>query len=252
MHKTNSNTEPALLIGIRPLLEAVEAGRDIDKIYLQKNLKGQLFQELWSVIKEHRLPYTVVPKSRLDKFTRQNHQGVLSQLSAVPFQDWRNVLQHVYEQGRDPLFMVLDRVSDVRNFGAIARSLEAAGADALIIGDRNSAAVNADAMKTSAGALQHLPLCREHNLNDTLREMRESGLRVIGVTEKAERTAFENDLAGPLALVMGAEDKGIAPERLKLCDELAKLPLSGKVKSLNVAVAAGAIIFETIRQRNSY
>jgi 23S rRNA (guanosine2251-2'-O)-methyltransferase len=250
MHKTNnSNTEIGILIGIRPLIEAIEAHRDIDKIYLQQNLKSQLFKELWGYIKDYNLPYTVVPKSRLDKFTRANHQGVITHLSAVAFQKVDEVVQGAYEKGEDPFLVVLDRVSDVRNFGAIARTAEAAGAHGIIIGQKNSAAVNEDAMKTSAGALHHIALCRENNLNETLAWLANSGVKIIGCTEKAEKVAFEADLSGPLAIVMGSEDKGIAPERQKLCNQLVKLPMRGKVGSLNVSVAAGVIMYEALRQR---
>lgn len=250
MNKTNSNTEAEILFGTRPLLEAIEAGKEIDKIYLQKNLQGQIFRELWESIKEHKLPHTVVPKSRLDKFTRANHQGVVATLSAVQSQPLMDIVQSVFESGEDPLIMILDRVSDVRNFGAIARSAEAAGAHAIVITARHSAAVNQDAMKTSAGALQHLPLCREQNLNETLEILAQSGLRIIGCSEKTEKLVYDCDLRGPLALVMGSEDKGLAPERRKLCHEVVKLPMLGKVGSLNVSVAAGAILYEAIRQRH--
>lgn len=249
MNKTNSNSETKTLIGIRPLLEAIEAGKEIDKIYLQKNLQGQLFKVLWHTLKENNLPYVVVPKSRLDKITRQNHQGVVAQLSAVSSVDLREVIQATFESGQDPLIVILDRVSDVRNFGAIARTAEAAGAHAIVIGTKNAAAVNEDALKTSAGALYHLPLCKEANLNQTLEDLKLSGLRVVGCSEKTEKSIFETDLSGPLAIVMGSEDKGIAPERIKRCDAIAKIPMLGKVGSLNVSVAAGTIIYEAVRQR---
>lgn len=248
MHKPNTETD--LLIGIRPLIEAIEAGRTIDKIYLQKNLKGQLFTELWGHLKAHHLPYVVVPKARLDKFTKKNHQGVVTQLSAVPFQNLPEIVQAAYEKGEDPFLLVLDRVSDVRNFGAMARTAEAAGMHAIIIGQKNSAAVNADAMKTSAGALQHLPVCRESNLNDTLDQLRLQGIKTVGCTEKASLLSHQCALSGPLAIIMGAEDKGLARERQDRCDHLIKLPMLGKVGSLNVSVAAGAVIYEALRQKS--
>lgn len=251
MQQTKPNSSGGLMVGTRPLIEAIEAGRHIDKIYLQKNLQGQVFSELWHLIKEHKLPYTVVPKSRLDKFTRQNHQGVVTLISEVPFQDLKEIVFAAYEKGQDPFIIILDRISDVRNFGAIARTAEGAGAQAVVITQKNSAAVNYDAMKTSAGALQHIALCRENNLNDTLQWLKDSGIRVVGCTEKTEKLAFDVDLSGPLAIVMGSEDKGIAPERLALCDEKVKLPMAGKVGSLNVSVAAGAILYEAVRQKLS-
>lgn len=246
---TNSNTEAELLCGIRPLLEAIEAGKEIDKIYIQKNLQGSLFKELWGSIKEHKLPYTVVPKSRLDKFTRKNHQGVVATLSVVQSVDLKEIVQRTFEQGEDPLIVILDRVSDVRNLGAIARTADATGAHALVTTMRNSAALNLDAMKASAGALNHLPICKESNLNDTISWLQMSGIKVIACSEKTEALSFNTELTGPIALIMGSEDKGVAPERLKAADAVVKLPMLGKVGSLNVSVAAGAMLYEIVRQR---
>ncbi len=250
MHKTNSNNEAEILCGIRPLLEAIEAGTEIDKIYLQQNLQGQLFKELWDILKTSKLPYAVVPKSRLDKFTRKNHQGVVAHISAVTSVDLKEVVQSTFEKGEDPLIVILDRVSDVRNFGAIARTADAVGAHAIVATTKNSASVNLDAMKASAGALNHLPLCKESNLNETVTWLQMSGIRVVACSEKTQTTSFESDLTGPLAIIMGSEDKGIAPERLKAADLVVKLPMLGKVGSLNVSVAAGAVLYEIVRQRS--
>lgn len=247
---TNSNTETDLLCGIRPLLEAIEAGKEIDKIYIQKNLQGALFKELWGTIKEEKLPYTVVPKARLDKFTRKNHQGVIATLSVVQSVDLKEIVQATFEKGEDPLIVILDRVSDVRNLGAIARTADATGAHALVTTMRNSAALNLDAMKASAGALHHLPVCKESNLNETVTWLQMSGIRVVSCSEKTDQVCHDTDLKGPLALIMGSEDKGVAPERLKASDEVVKLPMLGQVGSLNVSVAAGAVLYEIIRQRN--
>ncbi len=250
MHKTNSNNEAEILCGIRPLLEAIEAGTEIDKIYLQKNLQGQLFKELWEVLKSTKLPYAVVPKSRLDKFTRKNHQGVVAHISAVTSVDLKEVVQATFEKGEDPLIVILDRVSDVRNFGAIARTADAVGAHAIVATTKNSASVNLDAMKASAGALNHLPLCKESNLNETVTWLQMSGIRVVSCSEKTQTNSFDSDLSGPLAIIMGSEDKGVAPERLKASDLVVKLPMLGQVGSLNVSVAAGAVLYEVVRQRS--
>lgn len=249
MHKTNSNNEAEILCGIRPLLEAIEAGTEIDKIYLQQNLQGQLFKELWDTLKTSKLPYAVVPKSRLDKFTRKNHQGVVAHISAVTSVDLKEVVQSTFEKGEDPLIVILDRVSDVRNFGAIARTADAVGAHAIVATTKNSASVNLDAMKASAGALNHLPLCKESNLNETVTWLQMSGIRVVSCSEKTQTNSFDSDLTGPLAIIMGSEDKGVAPERLKASDLVVKLPMLGKVGSLNVSVAAGAVLYEVVRQR---
>ena len=250
MHKTNSTNEAEILCGIRPLLEAIEAGTEIDKIYLQQNLQGQLFKELWDILKTSKLPYAVVPKSRLDKFTRKNHQGVVAHISAVTSVDLKEVVQSTFEKGEDPLIVILDRVSDVRNFGAIARTADAVGAHAIVATTKNSASVNLDAMKASAGALNHLPLCKESNLNETVTWLQMSGIRVVACSEKTQTNSFDSDLSGPLAIIMGSEDKGIAPERLKAADLVVKLPMLGKVGSLNVSVAAGAVLYEVVRQRS--
>jgi len=250
MHKTNSNNEAEILCGIRPLLEAIEAGTEIDKIYIQQNLQGQLFKELWDILKTSKLPYAVVPKSRLDKFTRKNHQGVVAHISAVTSVDLKEVVQSTFEKGEDPLIVILDRVSDVRNFGAIARTADAVGAHAIVATTKNSALVNLDAMKASAGALNHLPLCKESNLNETVTWLQMSGIRVVACSEKTQTNSFDSDLTGPLAIIMGSEDKGVAPERLKAADLVVKLPMLGKVGSLNVSVAAGAVLYEVVRQRS--
>jgi len=252
MNKTNSSTTPGTLFGIRSLIEAIEAGREIDKIYLQKNLQGALFKELWHYIKEYKLPYAIVPASRIQQHAQrhQNHQGVVAFVSAVPTVSLEEVVQQTFEKGEDPLIVLLDRVSDVRNFGAIARTAEAAGAHALVITTKNSAAVNEDALKTSAGALQHLALCKSSNLNETITWLKMSGLKVYGASEKAGQLHYHQIYEGPVALILGSEDKGIAPERLKLCDALIKLPMLGKVGSLNVSVAAGALLYEIVRQRS--
>jgi len=250
MHKTNSNNEAEILCGIRPLLEAIEAGTEIDKIYIQQNLQGQLFKELWDILKTSKLPYAVVPKSRLDKFTRKNHQGVVAHISAVTSVDLKEVVQSTFEKGEDPLIVILDRVSDVRNFGAIARTADAVGAHAIVATTKNSASVNLDAMKASAGALNHLPLCKESNLNETVTWLQMSGIRVVACSEKTQTNSFDSDLTGPLAIIMGSEDKGVAPERLKAADLVVKLPMLGKVGSLNVSVAAGAVLYEVVRQRS--
>lgn len=251
MTTTNSNTEHELLCGIRPLLEAIEAGKELDKIYIQKNLQGALFKELWGVIKEHKIPYTVVPKTRLDKFTRKNHQGVVATLSVVQSVDLREIVQATFERGEEPLIVILDRVSDVRNLGAIARTADAVGAHALVTTMRNSAAFNMDAMKASAGALAHIPVCKESNLNETVTYLQMSGIRVVSCSEKTDTLHYDTDLTGPLAIIMGSEDKGVAPERLKASDAVVKLPMLGKVGSLNVSVAAGAVLYDVIRQRSN-
>jgi 23S rRNA (guanosine2251-2'-O)-methyltransferase len=183
------------------------------------------------------------------QFTRFNHQGVVAYISPVSFMPLEEVLQRVYESGKDPLFMVLDRVTDVRNFGAICRTAECAGVDAIIVPARGSARIGADALKTSAGALMNIPVCRSMNLKDTLQMLKDSGIRIAGASEKADKMMYDTDLSGPICLIMGSEETGISPEYLKKCDALIRIPMFGSTGSLNVSVAAGVITYEIIRQR---
>lgn len=249
MSKSRGATETGLLIGTRPVIEALEAGKELDKVMIQKGLKSQTFQELWPLIKEYDVPYQHVPIEKLNRITRKNHQGVVAFTSAVTFQNLPEIVTRCYENGEDPLILMLDRITDVRNFGAISRSAECMGVHAIVIPTRNSAPVNFDALKTSAGALNHIPVVREKNLKETISFLRDSGIRIVGCTEKAEKHSYEADLKGPLCIIMGSEEDGISPEYLKLCDFSVKLPMTGKIASLNVSVATGALLYEVIRQR---
>jgi 23S rRNA (guanosine2251-2'-O)-methyltransferase len=216
---------------------------------LQNGTSGPLISEIRKHLAELDVPIIPVPKEKLMQFTRFNHQGVVAYISPVSFMPLEEVLQQVYESGRDPLFMVLDRVTDVRNFGAICRTAECAGVDAIIVPARGSARIGADALKTSAGALMNIPVCRSMNLKDTLQMLKDSGIRIAGASEKSEKMMYDTDLAGPLCLIMGSEETGISPEYLKKCDELIRIPMFGSTGSLNVSVAAGVITYEIIRQR---
>lgn len=238
-----------MLFGVHPLLEAIRAGKEIDRVLLQNGTSGPLISEIRKHLAELDVPIIPVPKEKLMQFTRFNHQGVVAYISPVSFMPLEEVLQQVYESGRDPLFMVLDRVTDVRNFGAICRTAECAGVDAIIVPARGSARIGADALKTSAGALMNIPVCRSMNLKDTLQMLKDSGIRIAGASEKSEKMMYDTDLAGPLCLIMGSEETGISPEYLKKCDELIRIPMFGSTGSLNVSVAAGVITYEIIRQR---
>lgn len=232
-------------------MEALEAGKQLDKIMIQKGLKSQTFQELWPLIKEHDVPFQYVPPEKLNRITRKNHQGVVAFAAAVSFQNLPEIITRCYERGEDPLILMLDRVTDVRNFGAISRTAECLGVHAIVVPTRNSAPVNFDALKTSAGALNHIPVAREKNLKETIDYLKQSGIRVAGCSEKAEVNSYEADLKGPLCIIMGSEENGISPEYLKLCDLKVKLPMMGKISSLNVSVATGAVLYEVARQRLS-
>jgi len=231
-------------------MEALEANQPFEKIYLRKGMQGEAFRELFSLLRARQVPYQFVPQEKLNRISSGNHQGVIALLSLLEYQRVENILPTLYEQGEVPFFVVLDRVTDVRNLGAIARTAEAAGCHALILPARNSALVNADAVKTSSGALMHLPVCREESLLQTIRYLKESGVSILAATEKGPVFFDQPEMTGPVALVLGSEEKGITKEILRLADHHISIPMYGKVDSLNVSVAAGILIYEVVRQRN--
>ncbi len=238
-----------MIFGIRAVIEAVEAGKNIDKVIVKRELSGDLFRELQNVLKANNIPMQRVPVERIDRYTRKNHQGVIAFLSAITYEHIEDIVPFLYEQGKDPFILVLDGLTDVRNFGAIARTCEVAGVDAIVIPARGSVTVNADAVKTSAGALLKIPVCKEVNLTQAIKFLQNSGLRIVAATERASLLHSETSLTGPLAIVMGSEESGIASENLRLADHLVKIPQFGTIGSLNVSVAAGILIYESIRQK---
>ena len=237
------------IFGIRAVLEAVEAGKEIDKILIKKDLQGELAQELFAAVKG--LPVSVqrVPIEKLNRLTRKNHQGVIAFISPVAYQRITDIVPLLYEEGKMPFIVLLDGLTDVRNFGAIARTCECAGVDAIVIPERGSVSVTADAVKTSAGALLHIPVCRERSIADALRYLQNSGVRIVAASEKAEVAYTAVDYTVPTAIVMGAEDVGISAQTMRLCEEQVSLPQMGRIGSLNVSVAAGIMIYEVVRQR---
>jgi 23S rRNA (guanosine2251-2'-O)-methyltransferase len=244
------NTEEKnYIFGIRAIIEAVNAGKTIDKLFIQKGLHNDLFTELWKLVRLNRINYKHVPLEKINRLTRKNHQGVFAFISPIDFHNIEDVVPSLYEQGKNPLILVLDRITDVRNFGAIARTAECAGVDAIIIPEQNAAAINADAIKTSAGALHKITVCRTWNLKLALQFMKESGIQLVGCTEKTQDLMYKPDYTPPTAIILGSEEDGVSPEFLKICDARAKIPLAGKIASLNVSVATGIILYEVIRQR---
>ncbi|MFA7493126.1 MAG: 23S rRNA (guanosine(2251)-2'-O)-methyltransferase RlmB [Proteiniphilum sp.] len=241
--------EKEMIFGIRAVIEAVEAGKDIDKVLVKRELSGDLFLEMQELLRRYEIPMQKVPLERIDRITRKNHQGVIAFTSAITYQKLENIVPLLYEEGKIPFILLLDGVTDVRNFGAIARTCEVAGVDAIVIPERGSVSVNADAIKTSAGALHSIPVCREKNLKEAILFLKNSGIKVVAATEKAASFYTETDLSLPVAIVMGSEDMGVAPEHLRICDELVRIPQSGTIQSLNVSVAAGVLIYEVVRQR---
>jgi 23S rRNA (guanosine2251-2'-O)-methyltransferase len=248
MHNTE---EKNYIFGIRAIIEAVEAGKTIDKLFIQKGLHNDLFAELWKLVREKRINYKHVPLEKINRLTRKNHQGVFAFISPIDFHNIEDVIPKLYEEGKNPLVLVLDRITDVRNFGAIARTAECAGIDTILIPEQNAAAINADAIKTSAGALHKVTVCRTWNLKLALQFMKESGIQLIGCTEKTQDDMYKPDYTTPTAIIIGSEEDGVSPEFLKMCDARAKIPMNGKIASLNVSVATGVILYEAIRQRDN-
>ena len=238
-----------VVFGIRAVIEAIESGKQVDKVLMKKDLGGELARELLSVTREYNVPVQRVPVERINKVTRKNHQGVIAFMAAVDYYHVDDIVPALYDEGINPLVVVLDGVTDVRNFGAIARTCECAGVNCIVIPERNSVSVNADAVKTSAGALNYLPVCRERNLVKAVQYLRDSGFKVMGASEKTDLNYTKADFTGPVAIVLGAEDTGISTDVLKLCDTLVAIPEFGQTNSLNVSVAGGIMIYEVVRQR---
>ena len=238
-----------MIFGIRAVIEAIEAGKDIDKVIVKRDLQGELFRELQDVIRIYDIPMQRVPIERINRITRKNHQGVIAFTAAVTYQKIEDIIPMLYEEGKTPFIVVLDGITDVRNFGAIARTCEVAGVDAIVIPARGSVSVNADAIKTSAGALHSIPVCRENSLKDAISFLKNSGVKIVAASEKAAINYTESGLNVPVAIVMGAEDEGVSNDIIRICDDLVKIPQFGTIQSLNVSVACGVMIYEVIRQR---
>lgn len=243
-------SETNLIYGLRPLLEAINSGKTIDKVLFQKGLQGELFKEVFFEVRRHKIPFQYVPQEKINRFTRRTHQGVIAFLSAIEYCNIYDILPAVFEAGRVPLLLMLDKITDVRNLGAIARSAECAGTDSIILPLNGGAQINEDAVKCSAGALHKIPVCRHSNLGEIIRYLQESGVAVIGVSEKAETTYYQKDFTLPTCLLLGNEYEGIAWDYLRLCDDTVRIPMMGTVGSLNVSVAAGITLFEIVKQRN--
>ena len=231
------------------MLEALNAGKEIERIFVQRDARSSVFRDLLQLAEQMQVPVQKVPSEKLDNLTRSNHQGVVAFVSLVDYQPIENVLMDIFEKAEVPFFLMLDRITDVRNIGAIARTAECAGIHALIVPSRGSAQINADAIKTSAGALNNLPVHRSPNLKDTLRYLKESGIQVTAVTEYGDTDFYDLDLSGPQVLILGSEEDGISPEYLKFADHKVRIPMKGATSSLNVSVAEGIVMFEALKQR---
>ena len=241
--------ESESVFGLRPVIEAIKAGKNIDRLLIKQGLQGSLYRELMSEVKMHGIPYQIVPLERIELVTRKNHQGVLAWLSLIEFQLITNILPAIFEKGEDPLVIVINGVSDVRNFGAIIRSAGCLGSHAAVIPEKGSARITADAIKASAGALHTFPVCREKSILNAVGYLKESGLKIICADEKAGVILSRSDLKGPAALVLGSEGRGISRELLDMADIRIRIPMAGNIGSLNVSVAAGILLYEITKQR---
>ncbi|WP_060874037.1 23S rRNA (guanosine(2251)-2'-O)-methyltransferase RlmB [Myroides odoratus] len=237
------------IFGIRAIIEAIEAGKDIDKVFLQKDAQGELMNELIKSLKRNNINFSYVPIEKLNRLTKKNHQGAIGTIAPITFVTLEALVETTLEKKEKPLFVVLDQLSDARNFGAIIRTAVCCGADGIIISKNGAAPVNGDTIKTSAGAVFNIPICKVDHIKDAVFYLQGSGVMTIGATEKAEKEIYDVDLNIPLAIIMGSEDRGINPSVLKIIDEKAKLPMFSSIDSLNVSVACGAFLYEIIRQR---
>lgn len=240
-----------MLFGLRPILEALSAGRTLEKIFLLRGTKNSLVTDISTAAREAGIQVQMVPVEKLDNLTRKNHQGAVAFVSPIDYAPLDNIVSGLFEEGKVPFLLLLDRITDVRNFGAIARTAECLGVQAIVVPSRGAAQINGDALKTSAGALNILPVCREVSLHETIRFLQQSGITVVACTEKAEEAVGSTDVdfSGPVAVLMGSEEDGISPDLLNLADVKLKVPMTGQIQSLNVGVAAGIMLFEVARQR---
>lgn len=239
-----------VIFGIRAVLEALNAGAKISKVIVRQGLTGNLASELMGILKHNNIPFQYVPNQAFSKYQDKNHQGVIAFTSPIKVYRIEDILPQLREKTNSPFILILDRITDVRNFGAIVRTAECAGVDAIIVPAKGAANIGSDAIKTSAGALYNVPICRVGSLKMLCYQLRDYGYRIVSASERGEKLLYEAGLTGPIALVMGAEDTGIHPEVLRLSHEIIRIPLKGKIESLNVSVATGIVLFEAVRQRS--
>lgn len=237
------------IFGIHPILEAIKLNKTFEKLLLQTPFESEGIKEIIKLAKENNIEYRPVPALALNKITTKNHQGAIAYLSPVEYYDLEEIVTSVFENGRDPLVLILDKITDVRNFGAIARTAECFAVDAIIVPNQGAARIGADAIKTSAGALLKIPICKSQNIKHSLLLLQQLGFKIGAATEKANSICFDQDLQGPFALIMGSEELGVSKEYLKLCTHSLRIPIEGEIQSLNVSVASGILLYEILRQR---
>ncbi|MFP3861094.1 MAG: 23S rRNA (guanosine(2251)-2'-O)-methyltransferase RlmB [Bacteroidales bacterium] len=247
--KSNTKDKNSIIYGFHSVQEAINTGTPFDKILFRKGIKSETFSEIFQEIREKGIPYQFVPQQKLDSITRKNHQGVIAFIAPVEIQKIEDILPGLFEQGKNPFLMILDKVTDVRNFGAITRTAECAGVDAIVVPAKNSAGINEDAVKTSAGALLKVPICRTIDLTRTAQYIKDSGIQLVATNEDSKSEYYNVDYIKPTALIMGAEDTGVSGQLLQLADSIVKIPMAGEIGSLNVSVAAGIMMYEVVKQR---
>lgn len=239
-----------LIFGIRAISEAISAKKEIDKVFIQKDISGELMKDLMKIMKRNNINFTYVPVEKLNRLTPNNHQGAVATISPIGFMEIELLVDSVVESGKTPLFLILDQISDARNFGAIIRTAECTGVNGIIVQKAGSAPVNGDTVKTSAGAVFNVPICKVEHIKDAIFYLQGSGIKTVAATEKTDNNIYDISLNEPVAIIMGSEDRGINPSVLKIVDEKAKLPMFGTIGSLNVSVACGAFLYEAVRQRS--
>jgi len=249
----NNNRQPResnqVVFGIRAVIEAIKSGKEIESLYIQRGIAGGLMAELKQLLGEHQIVAQQVPVEKLNRITQKNHQGVIAFISPITYQKIEDIIPQIFEKGETPLILILDSITDVRNMGAIARTAECSGVHAIVVPAKGSAQINPDAIKTSAGALYKIPVCRHDNFMQTVRFIQESGLQLVCCTEKTQDYIYKPDYTMPTAIVMGSEEDGVRNDIIRIADHLAKIPMYGEIESLNVSVATGIILYEAIRQR---
>jgi 23S rRNA (guanosine2251-2'-O)-methyltransferase len=238
-----------MLIGLRPLQEAIQAGSEIDKVLIQRGLQGDIIQETKLLIQQHDIPYQYVPQEKLNSITSKNHQGIIAFVSPITFGNFENIIAGVFEKGETPLLLMLDGVTDVRNFGSICRNAECMGAHAVLVPEKGSAQINEEAIKTSAGALYNIPVCKIKSILHAIETLQHNGIRVVACSEKTRKEIYEIDMTLPTCIILGSEESGISTDALRKSDEIVRIPMRGKTSSLNVSVASGIILYEIVRQQ---
>ena len=238
-----------IVFGTRPVLEAINSGKTLEKLFIQKNLKKEILEKIKSKLSSKKINISYVPKEKLNRITKKNHQGIICYISPISYQPIEEIIQRVFEKGKDPFVIILDRITDTRNFGAISRVADASGVDAIIIPEKESAIITSDSIKTSAGAINYIPICKVKSLRSTANFLKESGLKLVSCTEKGDKKFYDADLTSPCCIILGSEKDGISNSLMDISDERLNIPMKGNVESLNVSSSASVILFEVVRQR---